>query len=476
MSTSVINDLIRKLKEIFPDLSDNDAESRLARNAFDYHETVSDILREQDAKQSSNSRQVSRDIRSSSRDIPSSSRDIPSSSRDIPSSSRDRLLRSRIPEEFANLKQVYPSLTDEVIEYYLVKNKGDYNSALEEIMTAQEEQASITGSELDTQFEDVERVDWISMKFDEWIDAKISSDTPNEQSQLLKSKLTHLFGGKDWDVINPRGDGFCGLYSTTWVYDDAVSPDKAVCTRNGILDKIMSGIKKYFKAREQHIKLQIPLPEELQTEQIYIEFKESRTKIQADGTKIFIQPVSMTIKKKHLEDPETKRKIKKNLAYLKILDNIPSEVFVLLAYAYKQNYLILRYDTQGGPELTYYATFIPCYLDVTLQDGKPYYPYAQKNTVMFNDSHYFLFHNPNLETKFELINTIKANRNAEWSHGNRASGLKKIRKATYKNNLRKSKLRKSKLRKSKLRKSKNTKNTKNTKKQKFNKSKYLIIN
>ena len=179
----------------------------------------------------------------------------------------------------------------------------------------------------------------------------------------------------------------------------------------------------------------------------------------------------MTIKKKHLEDPETKRKIKKNLAYLKILDNIPSEVFVLLAYAYKQNYLILRYDTQGGPELTYYATFIPCYLDVTLQDGKPYYPYAQKNTVMFNDSHYFLFHNPNLETKFELINTIKANRNAEWSHGNRASGLKKIRKATYKNNLRKSKLRKSKLRKSK-----NTKNTKNTKKQKFNKSKYLIIN
>ena len=110
---------------------------------------------------------------------------------------------------------------------------------------------------------------------------------------------------------------------------------------------------------------------------------------------------------------------------------------IYLAYAYKRNYLIFRYDTQF--EQPYLTTYTPCFLNVQKRrDGSVVYPYAHAKAIMFNDGHYFLFTNTD-DVVEQTVNRVLGRDYNNFGPKNLGSGLKKLRKTRYARNTNKNK-------------------------------------
>ena len=59
--------------------------------------------------------------------------------------------------------------------------------------------------------------DWASEQFTE--DYASNNNIDYWEIQLLKEKIMRLFNAYGWYVINPPGDGFCGIYVTKIAYE-----------------------------------------------------------------------------------------------------------------------------------------------------------------------------------------------------------------------------------------------------------------
>jgi hypothetical protein len=234
--------------------------------------------------------------------------------------------------------------------------------------------------------------------FEEWIN-EFSEEHP------ARAKLYDLFNGGGWTVVNPRGDGFCGLYvaAIDFQTNHALNTDPMLIQRvlevdrDGLIELIIDGIKKYYEARNRHIELGIRIPSELGENKI-INVDDN------DLTSYFELTEQLLVTNEEF--------IREKLRILGRLANTPEALFVFLPYIYKRSYLILSYDAfrRKSPYLT---TFMPCYADVRRDArGNAIYPYGEftNSALMFNNGHYFLLNNPDSAIKAEVITNILENK------------------------------------------------------------------
>ena len=239
--------------------------------------------------------------------------------------------------------------------------------------------------------------------FEEWIN-EFSEEHP------ARARLYDLFNGGGWTVVNPRGDGFCGLYVAAIDFQNNYSPNTdpmlvarvEEIDRDGLIELIIDGMKKYYEARNRHIELGIPIPSELGGgrggENKIINVDDS------DVTSYFELTEQLLVNNEEF--------IREKLRILGRLGNTPEALFVFLPYIYKRSYLILSYDAfrRKSPFLT---TFMPCYADVRRDArGNAIYPYGEftNSALMFNNGHYFLLNNPDSAIKAEVITNILENK------------------------------------------------------------------
>jgi len=239
--------------------------------------------------------------------------------------------------------------------------------------------------------------------FEEWIN-EFSEEHP------ARARLYDLFNGGGWTVVNPRGDGFCGLYVAAIDFQNNYSPNTdpmlvarvEEIDRDGLIELIIDGMKKYYEARNRHIELGIPIPSELGGgrggENKIINVDDS------DVTSYFELTEQLLVNNEEF--------IREKLRILGRLANTPEALFVFLPYIYKRSYLILSYDAfrRKSPFLT---TFMPCYADVRRDArGNAIYPYGEftNSALMFNNGHYFLLNNPDSAIKAEVITNILENK------------------------------------------------------------------
>jgi hypothetical protein len=255
--------------------------------------------------------------------------------------------------------------------------------------------------------------------FEEWI---------NEFSELhpARAKLYNLFNGGRWSVVNPRGDGFCGLYVAAIDFQNNHAPNTDpmllaqvhAVSRDGLIELIIDGMKKYYEARNKHNELGIRIPSELGENKI-INVDDS------DRSSYFELTEDLLLTNEEF--------IREKLRILGRLANTPEALFVFLPYIYKRSYLILSYDVLSNtPFLT---TYMPCYADVE-KDARNnvIYPYdgVTNTAIMFNNGHYFLLYNTDPETREYVINRLLANKISDepirdWQEGVVAEG-RRLRK------------------------------------------------
>ena len=235
--------------------------------------------------------------------------------------------------------------------------------------------------------------------FEEWIN-EFSEEHP------ARAKLYDLFNGGGWSVVNPRGDGFCGLYVAAIDFQNNYSPNTdpmlkqrvLEIDRDGLIELIIDGMKKYYEARNLHIELGIRIPSELGENKII-------NVDDADPTSYFELTQQLLVTNEEF--------VREKLRILRRLGNTPEALFVFLPYIYKRSYLILSYDGRNPDAPPYLTTFMPCYADVRRDArGNAIYPYGEftNSALMFNNGHYFLLNNPDSAIKAEVITNILENK------------------------------------------------------------------
>ena len=346
------------------------------------------------------------------------------------------------------LVELIPGLTPDIAEIYLKSNNGNFEKALVELLethessspkqrsppkppsSSRDQPSSSTGlnpgdfmdGEIDfndPRFKENVEKEAKEVDFDMWLNTMIHSNANvGQKAKNLKSKLARLFGKNNWSVIDPRGDGFCGLYTATIDY---TSGTDIVMSKDTIIDSIVLGVEEYYKAKKLHITMGIPLPDELNMSKFYMEFSKED---------------SMMISEENIRNETNKRALRKRFEILKTLSHIPGEAFLLLAYAYKRNFLILNYDDKSSRP--YVLSWIPCYADVYKHGSEVVYPRESAISIMFKTGHYFLFHNTDIQVKKEALARILQ---GEWQATSDArGGVRKSRKSRalkYKNKSRK---------------------------------------
>jgi hypothetical protein len=239
--------------------------------------------------------------------------------------------------------------------------------------------------------------------FEAWIN-EFSEEHP------ARARLYNLFNGGGWSVINPRGDGFCGLYVAAIDFQNNHAPNTdprliqrvLEIDRDGLIELIIDGMKKYYEARNRHIELGIPIPSELGGGR---GGENKIINVDDDNPSSYFELTEQLL-------VNNEEFIREKLRILGRLANTPEALFVFLPYIYKRSYLILSYDAfrRGPPYLT---TFMPCLADVRRDaHGKVIYPYSgfTNSAIMFNNGHYFLLHNTDSEIKADVITDILANK------------------------------------------------------------------
>ena len=300
------------------------------------------------------------------------------------------------------------------------------------------------------------------LTFEDWIKGDYHETRLSDAGRERKQKLKDLFDKKNWIVLDTKGDGWCGLYGTA-VYYNLTNKDNLgfspVSSKDDIIDKIMLAIDNYYIAREQHMRLDIPLPLQIRSEDIIVEFtpaveeehykvnektgeRERKYRIVQDSDVITITLNHSDHSQKTYSMNQERESIKTLLSKFRGLPNIPNEIFALMPFVYKQSYLILRYDHHliGSFTGPYYTTYIPCLLDVQKVGDKVIYPYAEDNLIMYNNGHYFLLLNEK-PIVLETVNRILGDDYKGWGLKNVGSGInvRKLRKSKYTTHKNKSK-------------------------------------
>jgi hypothetical protein len=294
------------------------------------------------------------------------------------------------------------------------------------------------------------------MLFDVWINTRTAS---GDKPEGLRNKLRGLFLNNGWIFFDPRGNGFCGMYSLIIEYNNKLK-DKSqlILNQNQVYDKIIEGIVNYYQARKQHVEQGIILPEDLTSDSLHIVLGDKPKRAGYDG----IEVDELSIEENNIADDGSKATLKallrKKLAPLNVM---PEKIMDFIGYGVKRSFIELRYDTLSRVPNPASIRWAPCYCDLKVNNGQVSYPYINikyyTSILLVSSAHYWLIDNNDTNIKEEVIKSIIRSTNDEWQSPNVTrltitddgliqriieGGFKKIKKqkkltaTTYKNTLR----------------------------------------
>jgi len=296
--------------------------------------------------------------------------------------------------------------------------------------------------------------DWVETRFT--LQYARNNNINQDEIVSLKEKILRLFNAYGWYVINPPGDGFCGIYLANIAYEmsrsyviDYISP--IVCPNKEFLFKnIITGIELY---RATYIKLQSDLKKYLNSS---IEQIDYLLRLEDAGTPV-LNITDLALNKpivKMLIDMYRSMKIEHNITFdsegvisldleidftddgqhlnkykaedlkkITLYGDVDIQILYFLAYTYRHNYIVLQYNTiqQIYPSDILYAAdelyrlnknYIYHLINFNhyeigwhsgheadlgkhkiLFNSRSEEEYKSNTTILFNDRHFTLIHN-----------------------------------------------------------------------------------
>lgn len=308
------------------------------------------------------------------------------------------------------------------------------------------------------------------LPIEEWIENRFTMQYASNNNidyskiMFLKEKIKRLFNAYGWYVINPPGDGFCGIYVANIADEmsesyaiDYISP--IVCpSKDSLFKIIIRGIKSYratYKQLEIDLLKYINLSIEEIDELLRLE-DENRPHLNITDFAIN-KPIakmligmyrSMNIQYNitidggviilHLDrdftvNGELKKDTERELKKIKLYGDVDIQILYFLAYAYRHNYIVLQYNTmqQTYPseqlyevdelyrlnkdymcnliKFNFYEIKFPSdekddlAKHTILFDSQSEEAYKSNTTILFNDRHFALIHNINKTVTESLI-------------------------------------------------------------------------
>lgn len=260
-----------------------------------------------------------------------------------------------------------------------------------------------------------------------------------ENNEYVKPRITRIFQDTDgWLVINPAGDGFCGLYAVElgnrFIKKSEITEDGLVHpTKEGLLDHVIGGIEVYAETRKNIIdalaKYSGHAGDEGFIERItkaYIYMQENTDNA---GRDIAIQNVEQYIVKtlliyytqnlditkmlismleempshfknkpindhshfdfniydpNHFDKVRVTRRKREELNALLVQGNVDIFFISFLAYYYERNFIVLFYDSHAAPDQRFICNSVT-YISYEIAD----YDYdIQKHRITLNSRNY----------------------------------------------------------------------------------------
>ena len=295
-------------------------------------------------------------------------------------------------------------------------------------------------------------------------DYVLHSEIDYAEIVALKEKILAVFSGigVGWYVINPPGDGFCGIYVAEIAPQMSITPNidftrPFICPTKALFhNTIIEGIQSY---RNTYIQLQndlvmyIRLPiEEIDT---YIREADAVEDVIYILEAFMIVPRNKSIAKRlismyrtmlkerfiplnnsetirlHLDDDFTSGGLLRaekaaEFKRIEVAGDVDIQILSFLAYAYQHNYIVLQYEkrSQMGDlnakctyhRLNYYQYYIGWNSGGELDyknhsivyDSQSDVIYKTNTSILFNDSHYVLMINVDKTVTEALIQEFKA--------------------------------------------------------------------
>jgi hypothetical protein len=289
------------------------------------------------------------------------------------------------------------------------------------------------------------------LPIEEWIESHFTLQYARNNNKIydeivaLKEKIKRLFNAYGWYVINPPGDGFCGIYVAKIAYEisrsyrfDYISP--IVCpTKEFFFDIIIMGIESY---RATYKQLEIDLLKYINLSLREIEQYIIRVDAGGDKEEITLRMRNIPIAKMliamyrnmlrertipltgaddssidlNLDRDFTNEghlKIDKARAFkqIELYGDVDIQILYFLAFAYQHNYIVLQYEKWSRlgefNERCSYHRLNYNYYKIGWPRGKEFAvsehiiesnsqsieEYKRNTSILFNDAHFVLIHN-----------------------------------------------------------------------------------
>ena len=267
---------------------------------------------------------------------------------------------------------------------------------------------------------------------------------------IIMSHIRTLFNSDwgNWQIINPPGDGFCGVYAMNILKKlrrnhrnrHAINQRILQCpTKLTLTNDIIWGIEKYrdayFRITRDINKYENnkPIQDELiRLKDLMIDPVFFSTGMVIEGanpisftldlTEDFTEPLGLSV----LKDVKRQQVIQ-----LIHAGSIEILFFYFLAYRYEQNYIVLNYSpswlTANFSDKLRYDPIN--YVDYVIKDYRPDYSdsefiyntqidplYAENTSILFNDGHYVIFYNEDLNVEHRKINELRNSSGRLWKN------------------------------------------------------------
>ena len=314
----------------------------------------------------------------------------------------------------------------------------------------------------------------LQLPIEDWIESHFTLQYARNNNIIydeivsLKEKIIRLFNADGWYVIDPPGDGFCGIYVAKIAYEmsrsysiDYISP--IVCpTKEFFFDTIIMGIESY---RATYKQLEIDLLKYINLSLNQIDQYIIRVDAGGDKEEITLRMRNIPIAKMliamyrnmlrqrtitltgadiyidlNLDRDFTREgqlKIDKAIEFkqIELYGDVDIQILYFLAYAYQHNYIVLQYEKWSRlgelNDRCSYHRLNYNYYKIGWSRGKEFAvsehiiesnsqsveEYKRNTSILFNDAHFVLIHNID-KTVTELLIEEFAQPNGEqlWKH------------------------------------------------------------
>lgn len=293
-----------------------------------------------------------------------------------------------------------------------------------------------------------------------------------ENNEYVKPRIERIFQDTEgWLVINPAGDGFCGLYAVDlgnqFIKRSEITEDGLVHpTKEGLLDHVIGGIEVYAETRKNIIDALAKYSGHAGDERFIERITNAYTDILVNtGERIAVQNAEQYIVKtllidntenlditkmlismleempshfknkpindksyfefniyepNHFDKVHVTNTKKRELSALLVQGNVDIFFISFLAYYYDRNFIVLFYDSHAAPNqrficnsVTYIRYEIDDY-DYDIQNhiitfnSRNYRAAVSQTSLLFNNGHYVLFHHPEFRVREKLISKFLA--------------------------------------------------------------------